>query len=453
MLIWSTIDAIRITVISCASMVAAKVLRTSFSMCNIFTVCDNFCSFTSVVPLWYIDLTKTKEFYMQVKMNINDYKTLLLPGVKGAKVGMGFVKVTDIPGAFDDFMQVNPRVPNRSKKGILSGPVIHGIKETLLDKPHEMAIKNQGIYLLVEHVKHDVKGNISVTMTDPGRHGVVNGGHTYAAIREVVEAVDAPDSLKDAYVRLHIFEGIEPDMVPEMAEGLNRSKQVDDPSLVNLQGEFDIIRKVMNKRQGADDIAYHQGDDGNTYISEILVYLEMFNRGRYDDKRHPNALYNKQSLGLRFFAEDMSQRKKVMTGLIDRLPELLWLADTIRKMTPDAARANGFRFGRARIGADGAKVSTMKSVKLPFIGEDSQYRVPNGWIYPVLASFRANLTDKGWKVPVGQVLQELLPDLVAVCVVEHRDNNLRPEVIGKRESAYAQTYNIMQLYLARKGLL
>ena len=31
----------------------------------------------------------------------------------------------------------------------------------------------------------------------------------------------------------------------EIAEGLNRSMQVNDPSLENLQGSFDNIKKVM----------------------------------------------------------------------------------------------------------------------------------------------------------------------------------------------------------------
>ncbi len=366
---------------------------------------------------------------------------------------MGYVKVTDIPGDFDDFMKVNPRVPTRAKSGLLNGPVINGIRATLADKPHEMAIKNQGIYLLVESARYGTNGVITLTLDDVGKHGIVNGGHTYAAIREAIEAPDASSNLEDAYVRVHIFEGIDADMVPEMAEGLNRSRQVDDPSLINLQGDFDIIRKVMHKRTGANEIAYHQGDSGATYISEILVYLEMFNQRRYDGKKHPNGLYNKQSQGLRFFSEDMKDHKKHMLQLIERLPEILWLADAIRKYTPDAARKVGFRFGRAHIGADGAKVSTMKAVTLPFMGEAAEYRVPNGWVYPILASFRANLTMEGWKVPIGKVLEELLPDLVSVCVVEHRDNNLRPEAIGKRESAYAQCWNIMELYLARRGFL
>ena len=55
--------------------------------------------------------------------------------------------------------------------------------------------------------------------------------------------------------------GIDESKVAEIAEGLNRSKQVDDPSLANLQGHFERIREVMAGRPGGDAIAYHQGSE------------------------------------------------------------------------------------------------------------------------------------------------------------------------------------------------
>jgi hypothetical protein len=38
-----------------------------------------------------------------------------------------------------------------------------------------------------------------------------------------------------------------------------------------------------------------------------------------------------------------------------------------------------------------------------------------------------------------------------VCVTEHRDNNMRPEWVGNRESSYRQCYDKVLLYLARRG--
>lgn len=399
---------------------------------------------------------------LRVQLPITDYRSLPIPGVESARLGVCFIKVKDIPASLDDFMEINPRVPSRSKKGILAGPVVKGILNTLRDNPEEMVLKNQGIYLLVEEAQFDKDRKfVTMSFTDPGKHGIINGGHTYAAIREAIETASDEElkDLEDAYVRLHIFQGIDEDFVPEIAEGLNRSKQVDDPSLINLQGEFDIIRKVMKGTPGETAISYHQGDDGEVYISELLVYLSLFNQERFSEKKQPNNLYHKQALGLKYFSEDMVNSKKTMDNLIKKLPEFLWLADSIRKFTPAAAKNNGFQFGRVKIDGGGRAGSVKnKGIFLPFLNETVNYRVPNGWVYPMLAAFRANLkrTSTGqleWRVPLEKMLPEVIEDLVGVCVVEHRDNNMRPELIGKRESAYSQCYTKMQLYLAKKNLL
>lgn len=196
-------------------------------------------------------------------------------------------------------MEVNPRVPNRTQKGVLSGPVVKGIIETLTESPDDMAIKNQGIYLLVEEAEFPRApggaGKLQVTLADPSRHGIVNGGHTYATIRDAIENADdvTRASLARAYIRLHLLQGIDETKVAEIAEGLNRSKQVDDPSLANLQGHFERIREVMNGKPGAETIAYHQGGPGDIYITEILVVLELFNCQRFDRKKHPHYLLNR----------------------------------------------------------------------------------------------------------------------------------------------------------------
>lgn len=402
---------------------------------------------------------------LQLNLPVEEYRALPIPGVGEAKLGVCYVRAVDLPPALDSFMSINPRVPSRTARGILTGPVAHGILETLRNNPDQMAVKNQGIYLMVDHVdfarEKGGKGVLHLRFTDPGKHGIINGGHTYAAVREAVESAEGEEleALKNAYVRLHIYENIEEDFVPEIAEGLNRSKQVDNPSLVNLQGEFDIIRKVMRGTAGEKAIAYHQGDSGDIYISELLVGLELFNKQRFSDKKHPNSLYNRQSLGLKYFSEDMELSKGNLDALIKKLPDFLWLSDSIRKLTPEAAKRNNFKFGQmkaeAKVRAGGPK---QRGIALPFLGETVNYRVPNGWVYPMLAAFRANLRQKNgksyeWIVPLAEILPEVIDELVGVCVVEHRDNNTRPELIGKRESSYSQCYTKIQLYLAKRGQL
>src|SRR6185295_15071442 len=56
----------------------------------------------------------------------HEYRSLPIPGLDGTKVGDCFVSVTSLPEELDSFMEVNPRVPNWTQKGVLSGPVVKG---------------------------------------------------------------------------------------------------------------------------------------------------------------------------------------------------------------------------------------------------------------------------------------------------------------------------------------
>ncbi len=396
----------------------------------------------------------------------DEYRSQPIPGIdETAKLGHCFVRVTDLPARLEEFMEVNPRVPSRTQKGVLSGPVVKGITNTLKDSPEDMALKNQGIFLLVDDVTFEKqqggRGMLRIGLNDASKHGIVNGGHTFAAIRDCIEGADDEtfETLTRAFVRLHILQGIPEKKVAEIAEGLNRSKQVDDPSLANLREDFERIKEVMRGKPGENEIAYHQGADGDIYISEVLVYLSLFNCERYSDDRHPYNLYNQHSLGLKYFEQDLAASPSPAELLIPQTPEILALSDRIRHAIPKAARKVGFEFGRMKTKKGRAGGEKHKGVLLPFTGQRIDYHIPNGWLFPMLAAFRANVRwdlssqTFQWKIPIDKLLEVVIEDLVKVCVSEHRDNGLRPERVGKRESAYRQCYDKILLYLARSGNL
>ena len=399
-----------------------------------------------------------------------EFRNLPIPGVPGsAKVGDCYVRVTDLPARLDDFMEVNPRVPKRTQKGVLSGPVPKAILETLRERPSDMALKNQGIYLLVAESSFNKEsggvGKLTLQFDDRSLHGIVNGGHTYAAIRDAIENADKVDKgvLEQAFVRLHVLQGIDREKVADIAEGLNRSKQVDDPSLANLRGFFDEIKGVMRGQMGEKAIAYNQGEDGELYITQLLVYLQLFNGERYSEDKHPHSLYRKPSEALKSFEADLVRRKQkdgtAIELLIPRIPEILRLADEILLRTKKSAKRSGFEFGRMKVGKKMRAGSSGAATQLPFINKTMDYRVPKGWLSPMLAAFRANTSwdiTEGrfeWIVPLKKLIPAVIDSLVNVCVVEHRDNNLPPEAVGKRESTYRQCYDKIVIYLARQGKL
>lgn len=397
---------------------------------------------------------------------VDEFRSQPIPGIDhGAKVGSCFVRVTDLPD-LDSWLDVNPRVPKRNAKEVLLGQPVKGIIETLREAPQDMAIKSLGIFLLAESFEHERRPGgahtLKIVMSDPERHGLVNGGHNYAAIRQTLENSD--DELVDvgkAYVRVNIYQGIPVEKVAEMAEGLNRSKQVDDASLMNLKGLFEDIKRIMNGHSGADQVAYAQGEQGEYYVTELLLYLELFNRERYSNTRHPSGLYRSQRRMLEMFADDANASPSPMKLLTPRLPEILQLSDNIRKRVPTAAKkSSAFEMGRMKPDSkkkDRSASEKNRNTPLHWIGETMQCRVPNGWLLPMLAAFRANvrwsLIDSKfeWSAPLDEVLEATIGDLVRVCVTEHRDNGEKPEDIGKKASVYSQCYDKVELYLLRRN--
>ncbi len=400
---------------------------------------------------------------VELLIHVDDFRVQRVPGLPEAKVGSAFLTASEVVKhlPLDNWLRVNPRVPNRTAGEVLTGHVVRGIRETLAEAPKDFALKNQGLYLLVEHIGDYERlrdgGRLRLRLSDPEAHGLCNGGHTYAAIREYAETAADTKSLDEAFVRLHIFEGVDPEKVPVMAEGLNRSKQVDDPSLQNLRGLYDSIREAMKGKPGFDEIAYHQGDDGLYYVTEIVRALMFFNCDRFDDRRHPNNLYRQQKKMVAMFEEDFNKVPSPMALIVPHTHDILALMDKIAQATPVAAKRQRFELGRMSDGGKARAGSEMhRNTKLYFIDGIMDYKIPNGWLMVMLAAFRANviwnLSDGvfKWRVPVDQLLDEVIDDLVRVCVQEYRDNKVKPDEMARNASIYEQCFDKVALTLHRR---
>jgi len=310
---------------------------------------------------------------------------------------------------------------------------------------------------ICEYDRRRYCGQLRLKLSDPESHGLCNGGHTYSSIREYAETAQDPKTLEEAFVRLHIFEGIDPEKVPLMAEGLNRSKQVDDPSLQNLRGLYDSIRDEMATNSGADQIAYSQGENGSYYITEIVRSLMFFNCERFDDRRHPNNLYRQQKKMVGMFEEDYGKNPSPIALIVPHTYEILSLTDKIAKATPEAAKKAGFKIGLMDDGRKARAGSPIhQNTRLHFISGTTDHRIPNGWLMVMLAAFRANVKwdlSKGvfkWSVPLDELLPEVIDNLVRVCVQEYRDNKVKPDEMARNASIYEQCYDKVALTLHKR---
>lgn len=394
----------------------------------------------------------------------SEFRVLPIPLVdphKRAKIATCFVRAADIPSQLQDWMAVNPRVPKINKKEELHGTVAKAMVQTLMEEPERFALKNQGIYLLVKEVTFDKReggrGEVSITLDNPDSHGLVNGGHTFRAIRQVAEDADCPQPW-DAYVRLHIMEGIDEDLITDLAEGLNRSMQVDNPSLENLRGRFDNIKKHLVGLPGADQIAYHQGDMGDVDVLLVLTFMAMFDLETFPDRKtHPNKLFGQPKAVLDHFVQDSRDKKHVFDRIVPKLHEILVLSDRIQQESV-------LKFARLKVtnAKKGNRVGSEKHKGRPaYFAEgkiDGNFAL--GWLYPMLAAFRANISPSAWVegrlewlMDPEELLKAVIDEMAEIVIQEHKDNNRMPAEVGKKESAYRGCYGVVTMELAQRGLL
>lgn len=396
-----------------------------------------------------------------------EYRSLPVPfgdsAIRKLQLATFFVPVDSLPDELRDWMEVNPRVPRFNKKDQLSGVVAKEIVRTLKEDPEKFALKNQGIYVIAEDAEFKKEsggqGWVHIRLSDPKKHGVVNGGHTFRAIREVAEDEERPDPWT-AYVRMHIFKADNPDaaLIAEMAEGLNRSLQVDDPSLENLRGSFDRIKKQLSGKQGEQQIAYRQGDSGDIDVQQVITYMSMLNLNEFPDrKKHPYTLFGQPKSVLQSFIEEINKENSAFDLILPRLHEILVLTDRIQMLTAPS-------FGKIKISnaKKNNRVGSATKKKIPayFAGGNIGGDVPLGFLYPMLAAFRANISHSAWQAgkfewltDPNDLLKATYEEMAQIIKQEYEDNNRKPAEVGRKEAAYRGCYTVVTLELAHKGVL
>jgi hypothetical protein len=163
--------------------------------------------------------------------------------------------------------------------------------------------------VLVEHAEHvkapGGEGFLVMRLADKAVHGVVNGGHTLLSSLQVVEDGEIGEAATP-YVRLHLMESVDPERITALAEGLNRSLQVKDASLANLEGAFELIKNALAGRHGADRVSYTMGDPGDIDIQDVLARMAALNVKLYpDESRSPNTVFGQPAKVLAEFQADV----------------------------------------------------------------------------------------------------------------------------------------------------
>ena len=399
-------------------------------------------------------------------LQADEFRSLPVPFFgRTIKLSTCFVKISEVPEDWCDWLEVNPRTPQRKKSGELKGTVVNGMLETLGNEPEMFALKNQGIFVTAEEVEFDKKtggqGIVRIQLTDLKKHGVVNGGHTTQVIMQARNNSESFPKLEEAFVRLHIYVSgdVDSGFIASIAEGLNTSLQVNDPSLENLKGTFNKIKDSLRGKKGEEQIAYFQGDSGEIEITQVLAYLAMFNLNVFSDRTtHPNKLFGQAKEVLRIFTEDMGDSgKHAFERIIPYTSEILVLSELI--MQRGIINLGKLKVSNAKKGNRARSPRNLNRLA-HFAGGTIDGRFHQGWLYPPLAAFRANISrdawDKSefrWLYDPFQLLDNTIDEMIEIVKQEHTDNNRKPAEVGRKEAAYRGCYSVTMLELAQLGKL
>ncbi len=366
---------------------------------------------------------------------------------------------------------VNPRSHDPK---CLQSPVAKQIEHTIVEMPEDFYLANRGITIIADGIEIDKNGNAVLTITDPENQGIADGATTDAVMakvqtrlaREFLEKNDAlygqlektPESLQTGRVHLEVIVGLEDrERIANLIKGRNTSRQVKGWSLADFKGTFDWLKEVLESDNSPvkDRVGYEENSSKDISVLEILSTITLFHP-EFDEQeneidRAPTIAYsNKGRINARL--ED----PKLVEGYQSISPIILDILSLHDHLYSGFERAYDSVFGpKARLGRrDGFESRLLGNpYELSFTKTKSNYVIPMGFIFPLLASFRALIVHKGtktqWKTNPIEFFDRHGKKLVAELVAQMESQGGNPNVIGKSRDVYVALYKTAQICIAR----
>ncbi len=219
-------------------------------------------------------------------------------------------------------------------------------------------------------------------------------------------------------------------------------------SLDNLANAFQWIKEEIKAAPYFGKIAWSENDPGEYDARDLVSLMSMFNVELHpnDEDDHPVYGYEKKSVALKSF-EDKSASYKRMRPI---LKDILRLHDIIRR---DYYHIWNDKTEGGKAGHLAFSEKKSKGVwEFPFTGQKAEYRMVNGALYPILASFRwFVVSDKyngemSWRDGFDGVLAAWEDDAVTLLKSTHEMSNQlgrNPQSIGKSRPHWANLHNIV----------
>jgi hypothetical protein len=377
---------------------------------------------------------------------------------------------------------VNPRSHDPE---CLKSPVARQIEQTIVDKPEDFYLANRGATLIAEDLEFNPQsGNVTITITDPENQGIADGATTDAVLakvqtslaRELLEKKDGsyvelmdgirkgakinnnklPETLRNGRIHLEIIVGLnDRSSIASLVQGRNTSRQVKGWSMADFRGAFDWIKDVLEEPTSMfkGKIGYEENSGQDMSVLDILSILTLFHpefdtQEEGKDKAPVIAYANKGRLDSRLLDEKLLEGYKTLAPI---MIDILRLHDYVYA---NFERAYDAAFGpKARLGRrEGVESRLMDNpYLLPLTNIPSNYIIPSGFIFPLLASFRALVSHRGgktaWKTDPFSYYDKYGKKLVGELMEQAEALGGNPNVTGKKKQTYTALHMRAQLLL------
>jgi len=372
-------------------------------------------------------------------LKVHSFRTFPTPlDDQGIRTYNCVTPVTEIPPEFLDWMEINARKP------ALGGRVPKAIRETLDNQPENFIIYNRGLAILADAVEYDNRTKVvTLSFTHKKRHGVFDGGHTLNVIQDKIADDGFADDVPVAYCKVEISTGVPVEMITDIVEARNTSRQVASKSLLNLGKRFEELKTALGPVL-ASKIAWMENEEAPIDVRELVGILTTMDRQHYNETQHPLYAYTSKEQCLKHFESSPKCYEKCYPIAKD----LLRLWDELQAVIPDQYNSQGGRFG---------KLTGCKPLKKPrqlhIIGGTTTYPFPTGYLYPIVAAFRSMLTENNGVYAWGKGIDpcKLVRDglgtrIFAAAVVNSISAYHNPNKTGKDPNVWSLAYQMAENY-------
>jgi hypothetical protein len=327
----------------------------------------------------------------------------------GAKTYFAVAPVAQIPTN----LPLTPNLRRANKKTEVFQQILH----TLRTAPERFFERNNGIKIAASEISIEKTKQRSGIWIDFGESiatgGVLNGGHTLAAIESArIEGVP----LDKARVKVEILCGLDDLEISTTSVAVNTATPVDTRSKLNALGVFEPIKAYLDAQTESEQpplrIAYYQNQEGigrYPHCSVVHIYdlLTHIDRMRHDFTKPGKSSHPKGSTSQSVLKSESFQQR--ILSLLPLLTDALWIEKNLLQLVHKHLEPSSLK------GFSNLAGVKSKGIVALMDGSYFGFTVPVSFSLPVVAAYRVFIAPEApctsWSIPFDQFAPVLLPEL------------------------------------------